>query len=756
MYPKYFYCFDLFFLFPCTWTHFRGNIGAIIFLVIICQIPIRADNTFPSSYQNPVQFPTGKILYAGNTTYLLSPKPIWADESTVLVSWQGFLQNNSHSTTLSGASIHAAYPSHSDLILLVSRNNHSSLILVDSLARICCEINFPVIPSVLSSEFIGMLSSTTYLLNVNSTLFGISRRGDSLQYQKIAEGVIASASTTNGIAYISYFGIAANIHFVDSATRERSMNLLPLRDRYAIEQSGEIISVRSSGGSTYSFVDIFQLGRGLIASVSLPFRMELTTVTADSVGNYNSVCLRQSGNNYALSFEPLTVQTSIKPHNVILPSGYIEPISVRCAGKSIFVLFRNGIISVTYTGEVLSADFFPIGEILTEEPSIQPKDDYLLLSTASSSILFRQINHPLWFFNRFVEQSGMIVGGLIIATLFIFLWRTIRRQKRVLNTALELPETGVVFVLDANGRLLRANQSGRILFGISGDVPLRRPFRFYSEKEHELQLFIEHLLTNRIGKKQKISVRNGMELKELMWSAVPLFAFMGRFNGLIITGVDITEELERKRLVNWAQLAHDMQTNLSVIRLNAEQLNSSTPQETERRRKILHQSRLLMQKVRDIVTVGRSDQLETSQVDAAELCAEVIGEFDETSNPNVTLLMNARTIKLECDKTKLARALRNAVENGIRSLQKQNGTVELSARSDDRFVYFTVADTGVGMDEEVKNNMLKPYFTTAKHEGGSGIGTMIMQRVVELHKGQLLVESEAGKGTTITFKLPCR
>lgn len=748
----------LFLRFPSSCVHFWRNLVTVaVLLLLLWQIPVRADNTFPFSYQNPVQFPTGEIIYAGNTTYLLSPKPIWADESTVLVAWQGFLQNNSHSSTLSGASIHAAYPSQSELLLLISRNNHSSLVLVDSHARIRCEIAFPVVNTVSSGEFIGMLNNrTTYLLNVNSTLFGIRRIGDSLKYQEIAEGIIAAASTNDGIAYITYFGISANIHFVDSSARERSMNLLPLRERYAIEQSGSVTSVRSSGGSAYGFVDIFQLGRGLIGSASVPSRLELTTVIADSTDNYNSVYLRQSGNNYALVFEPLSLQTSAQPHNVVLPSGYIEPISVRRTGNTIFVLFRNGIVSVSFAGEVLSSDFFPIGEILTDAPNIHPKDDYLLLSTASSSVLLQRVSHQFWLVNRFVEQSGIIVGGLIIATLFILLWRKYRRQRRVLNTALELPESGVVFVLDGNGRLRRANQSGRLLFGISGDVPLRRPFRFYSEKELELLAFIEHVLTNRIGQKQKISVRNGSELKEFMWSAVPLFAFMGRFNGLIITGVDITEELERKRLVNWAQLAHDMQTNLSVIRLNAEQLNSTTPQETERRRKILHQSRLLMQKVRDIVTVGRSDQLETSQVDAAELCAEVIGEFDETSNPNVTLLMNVRAVKLECDKTKLARALRNAVENGIRALQKQEGTVELSVRSDERFVCFIVADTGIGMDDEVKNNMLKPYFTTAKHEGGSGIGTMIMQRVVELHKGQLLVESEAGKGTTITFKLPRR
>jgi signal transduction histidine kinase len=726
--------------------------------MFIWQLPVHADTTFPLSYHISEQFTSGEVIYAGSIGYLISPKPIWADESTILQSWSGYLRSNPHSSTLSGASILAAYPIGSNLLLLISRRNVLSLLVVDSLSHILTEKPLPSVGNVSSCQFIGILSRTTMLLRINSSLFAVRGSADSLQLQKITEDNVLAAASINGSAtYITRFGNAATIHFLDSSCHERSMNLLPLRDRYSIQQFGTMVIVRSSAGSAYSFVDIFQGGRGQIASASVLSRIEFTTVITDRYGNATTIYLRQSGNNYALAFEPLIAQNSdVITRSVVLPSGYIEPLMVQSEGESIFVLFRNGIVCVSSSGDVLAADFVPIGEILTDVPHIREVEGYLLLSTPSSSILFERNTHSFWLVNRFIERSGIIVGGFVIVALYIILWRTYRRQKRVLNTALELPETGVVFVLDGNGRLLRANQSGRLLLGISGDVPLRRPFRFYCESEHELVVFIEQVLTNRIGQKQKIPVRSTSETKEFMWSAVPLFAFMGKFNGLIITGVDITEELERKRLVNWAQLAHDMQTNLSVIRLNAEQLNSTTPQETERRRKILHQSRLLMQKVRDIVTVGRSDQLDTTRVDAAELCAEVIGEFDEMSNPNVTLLMNARSVLLECDKTKLARALRNAVENGIRALQKENGTVELSARADERYVYFTVTDTGVGMDDEVKNNMLKPYFTTAKHEGGSGIGTMIMQRVVELHKGQLLVESEAGKGTTVTFKLPRR
>ena len=58
------------------------------------------------------------------------------------------------------------------------------------------------------------------------------------------------------------------------------------------------------------------------------------------------------------------------------------------------------------------------------------------------------------------------------------------------------------------------------------------------------------------------------------------------------------------------------------------------------------------------------------------------------------------------------------------------------------------------MDKNIKQKMLNPYFTTGENTGGSGIGTMIMQYVTEIHNGDLRIESEKGKGTEIIFNIP--
>jgi signal transduction histidine kinase len=253
---------------------------------------------------------------------------------------------------------------------------------------------------------------------------------------------------------------------------------------------------------------------------------------------------------------------------------------------------------------------------------------------------------------------------------------------------------------------------------------------------------------------ERVTIEDNGVQREYMFSAVPLTGSLGRYSGTVITGVDITEALERRRLVNWAQLAHDMQTNLSTIRLNAEQLEAGDHADTERRRRILFQVGILIQRVRDLVSVGRSEDVHRTPVHSAELCTEIRHEFDPSVFPHVTFSMKLRGTMMMVDRLKISRAVRNAVENGIKALRGQPGTIEIATWFDRTNVYIRVSDTGSGMDAATLANMMKPFFTTSSDGSGTGIGTMIMQHVVQQHGGTLRVTSEPGQGTQVIFRIP--
>jgi signal transduction histidine kinase len=163
---------------------------------------------------------------------------------------------------------------------------------------------------------------------------------------------------------------------------------------------------------------------------------------------------------------------------------------------------------------------------------------------------------------------------------------------------------------------------------------------------------------------------------------------------------------------------------------------------------------LLIQRVRDIVTVGRGETINRQPENSTTIFSEARMEFDESLFPNVEFQFDLKDFNLLCDKPRMVRALRNAIENAIISLHGETGFIKLSCWNDERNAYFSIRDNGCGMDERIKNKMLTPYFTTSKKDGGTGIGTMIMQHVAELHNGSIKIYSEKGVGTEIIFALP--
>ena len=82
------------------------------------------------------------------------------------------------------------------------------------------------------------------------------------------------------------------------------------------------------------------------------------------------------------------------------------------------------------------------------------------------------------------------------------------------------------------------------------------------------------------------------------------------------------------------------------------------------------------------------------------------------------------------------------------------GEILLRCRHDDAYVYASVSDTGKGIPEEIKDRIFDPFYTTKDVGQGTGLGLSISYEIIKKHRGELLVESVVGVGTTFTVKLP--
>ncbi|MDC1068133.1 HAMP domain-containing sensor histidine kinase [Candidatus Kapabacteria bacterium] len=359
-----------------------------------------------------------------------------------------------------------------------------------------------------------------------------------------------------------------------------------------------------------------------------------------------------------------------------------------------------------------------------------------------------------WWFNYiFVENLTFIAWSLFVIVIIILL-KKIREKNVMLNNVFDLPTTGIIIHLSKNGNVLNVNQEGKVLLDLPESVPLGKFYQKYFRKKglEELKFLVEKSMSVKQDFNQKINLNLNKNGFEYLCKVNILKDITGSFNGLIINAVDITEELERKRLSNWAQLAHDMQTNLSIIKLNVEQIDSQDNYLNEKRlKKILHQTNLLITRVRDIITVGRSSKIDRGEFSINSIFEELVYEFD--INETIDVQVKSDNFFIKCDKGKLLRALRNAFENAIKAINNENGKIFLSAYRDNRFSYISIKDNGKGMDDKTKESMLDPYFTQDS-KSGTGIGTMIMKNVIEQHGGEIEINTILGSGTEIIFKIP--
>lgn len=129
---------------------------------------------------------------------------------------------------------------------------------------------------------------------------------------------------------------------------------------------------------------------------------------------------------------------------------------------------------------------------------------------------------------------------------------------------------------------------------------------------------------------------------------------------------------------------------------------------------------------------------------------------------DVNLDLDDALPELNCYTGEINQVILNLVVNAADAIidligenSAEKGKISIRTYQENDFAYLEVADTGKGMTDEVKGKVFDPFFTTKEVGKGTGQGLSLTQRiVVERHHGTIEVESEYGKGSTFTVKLP--
>jgi len=106
---------------------------------------------------------------------------------------------------------------------------------------------------------------------------------------------------------------------------------------------------------------------------------------------------------------------------------------------------------------------------------------------------------------------------------------------------------------------------------------------------------------------------------------------------------------------------------------------------------------------------------------------------------------------IELDRDQMKQAFYNVIKNSFEAV-KRHGVLRIRTDRDDTHVIISFSDSGGGISAENLSRIFEPYFTTKA--AGTGLGLLIVRRIVREHGGELSIESSEGKGLILTIRLP--
>lgn len=227
------------------------------------------------------------------------------------------------------------------------------------------------------------------------------------------------------------------------------------------------------------------------------------------------------------------------------------------------------------------------------------------------------------------------------------------------------------------------------------------------------------------------------------------------FNTMIVR-LQANETLRRNLL---ADVAHELRTPLSVIRGNVEgMLDGIYYRDDDQLNTILDQTALMSRLLDDLRTLSLVEagvfKLHKEPTDIKELLDDLITAYrPRAQQAGITLGATVPDMPLvELDPVRLRQVLENLLNNALR-YTPMGGQIRIDAFWDGRAVFFTVADTGIGIPAEHLPHLFDRFWKSAD-SGGSGLGLAIAKTLVEAHHGQIHAESAPGRGTTLRIRLP--
>lgn len=264
------------------------------------------------------------------------------------------------------------------------------------------------------------------------------------------------------------------------------------------------------------------------------------------------------------------------------------------------------------------------------------------------------------------------------------------------------------------------------------------------------------------------------EVRYWLISGAPNYNINGELVGSIGVHLDITDlkqlQLQKEQLLNKLEksneelqeyahvVSHDLKSPLrSIYALvswlkedNKDQLNSESIQNITHIETTLERMEQLISDVLKYSSIG-AERVKRVNVNIDVLVQDVVKLIYKPKH--IDIFINNKLPIIKGDQIKLQQLFQNLIANAIKFIDKSKGSIIIDVKELNNSYQFSVSDNGIGIENKFHNRIFKIFHSVNKSKDSTGIGLAIVKKIVNLHGGEIWLESVPKKGTTFYFTL---
>lgn len=209
-------------------------------------------------------------------------------------------------------------------------------------------------------------------------------------------------------------------------------------------------------------------------------------------------------------------------------------------------------------------------------------------------------------------------------------------------------------------------------------------------------------------------------------------------------------------------LAHEIKNPLSTLNINLQLLKEELQSMTGENGKRAYVKTQVLQKevqrldeiLNDFLRFAKGQELELKDHNINEILDEVVDFVTPEIKQKKILILKSYDANLplcRIDSNLIKQAILNIIINAEQAMGN-GGELMVRTSRDNKYIQLDITDTGSGIPKDIVDKIFQVYFSTKKT--GTGLGLPTAKRIIEDHKGAISVQSEEGKGTNFSIKLP--